>query len=85
MTCPLVTLVKTHHKARPRVPSDPGRPHDLGRILPPITYINATSGAEDKSSPTRNSRIDAPLTGVLALATTSVPADRTNLSEGQPL
>jgi hypothetical protein len=85
MTCPLVTQVKPHHRARPSVPSGPGRRHDFDRIFWPITYTNTTSGAEDKPNPTRNSHIEAPLTGVLALAATQVPADRTNLSEGQPL
>jgi hypothetical protein len=44
----------------------------------------ATYGAHDITNPARQFARDAPLAGVLALATDPVTADRSPLSEGQP-
>ncbi len=84
MTCPVVALAKTHHRDLRWVTFDPVTRHNSGAILRPISHANATLGADDKTNPTRNTRLEAPLTGVLALATTPVSADRSHLSEGHP-
>jgi hypothetical protein len=44
----------------------------------------APSGPRDITDQITQLTCETPLTGVLALATNPVPADRSNLSEGQP-